>query len=223
MSSRPRTSTEPRLIPYVTLREGEEGAPNNLVIAGRGNQLRLFYADEEPDDRDVRGVLWARCSQTLRDERHMPTGRPRWRFMHPSRQRETMQALLCQVCVRPARTPLGYIFLEGPDDYTGDEKLIVTAQPPVCARHVRAAVRLCPHLDGRPHVFLVQGAPLYGVKGTVYGYSRDGVQAIASPEDSLPYGHPNLATFLASQLVRRLSSFRHVDLDELLHNLQQAE
>ncbi|MDN5382496.1 hypothetical protein QEP66_10405 [Streptomyces sp. LB8] len=38
--------------------------------------------------------------------------------------------------------------------------------------------------------------------GTIYGYGEDGVQVMASPDTPLPYGHPNLSTFFASQLVR---------------------
>ncbi|MGI5372697.1 hypothetical protein ACQEV2_00170 [Streptomyces sp. CA-251387] len=219
-----RTSTESSLVPYVTLREGEEGAPANLLITPKrpGNRLQLRYADEERDDRDIRGVLWARCSQTPRDERGMPTGMPRWKLMHPSRQRETMQELRCQVCVKRARTPLGFIFLAGPNDYEPDATSIITGQPPVCAKHARAAARLCPHLDGRPMVFITRSAPLYGVHGTLYGYGEDGVQVVAAPDHPLPYGHPNLPTLLASQLVRRLNSFRLVDLEELLEELTAA-
>ncbi|MFB6931310.1 hypothetical protein [Streptomyces chartreusis] len=133
-----------------------------------------------------------------------------------------MQKLRCQVCVKPARTPLGFIFLAGPDDYKHDASSIITGQPPVCGRHVRAAASLCPHLDGRPMTFLARSAPLYGVHGTLYGYGQDGVQVVATPDHPLPYGHPNLPTFLASQLVRRLNSFRLVDLDELLQELARA-
>ncbi|MEU6323123.1 hypothetical protein [Streptomyces sp. NPDC047009] len=121
--------------------------------------------------------------------------------MHPARQRETMQAMLCQVCARPARTPAGWIFLAGPDDCEPDDTTILTAHPPVCVRDVRAAARLCPHLDGRPMVFLVQSAPLHGVHGTLYGYGQGGVHVVAQPDFPLPYGHHNLPTFLASQLV----------------------
>ncbi|MFI9825279.1 hypothetical protein ACIHFC_33305 [Streptomyces sp. NPDC052013] len=44
---------------------------------------------------------------------------------------------------------------------------------------------------------------------------------MARPDEPLPYGHPNLATFLASQLIRRLNDFRLLDLDELLQELRQ--
>ncbi|WP_405933660.1 hypothetical protein [Streptomyces sp. NBC_00827] len=131
----------------------------------------------------------------------------------------TMQVLRCQVCAEPARTGLGFIFLAGPQARRSQEATILTDQPPVCARHVRAAARLCPHLEGNPTVFLARSAPLYGVHGTVYGIGDQGVQVVASPDHPLPYGHTNLSTFLASQLVRRLHSFRILNLDELTQEL----
>jgi hypothetical protein len=48
------------------------------------------------------------------------------------------------------------------------------------------------------------------------------VKVVAQPNAPLPYGHPNIGTFLASQLVRRLRSFRVVGLDELLIDLATA-
>ncbi|GGZ81667.1 hypothetical protein ACFOOM_21960 [Streptomyces echinoruber] len=216
-------TTEPSLVPYITQRQGEEAAPANLVLRPvKGGGYRLHYRDEEPADRDVRGVLWARCSFNPLDESGMPLGAPQWRMMHPARQRATMQTLRCQVCNHPARTPLGYVFLAGPKDVDPDGPLVLTNQPPVCPRHVRAAARLCPHLRDDPRVFLTLSAPLYGVHGTVYGYGEDGVQVMARPDAPLPYGHPNLPTMLASQLVRRLGSFRAVDLEELMDELRHT-
>ncbi|MFE6484939.1 hypothetical protein ACFVGN_18650 [Streptomyces sp. NPDC057757] len=216
------TSTEPTLVPFITQRKGEEAAPNNLAIHTLApGRHRLCYQDEAPMDRDLRGVLWARCSFNPTDHRQMPTGDPLWRRVHPYRQRMTMQVLRCQVCAEPARTRLGFIFLAGPDAYRPQEKTILTTQPPVCAGHVRAAARLCPHLEGNPTVFLARSAPLYGVHGTVYGIGDHGVQVVASPDHPLPYGHKNLSTVLASQLVRRLHSFRVLTLDELTHNLAE--
>ncbi|MFE0856344.1 hypothetical protein [Streptomyces mutabilis] len=133
-----------------------------------------------------------------------------------------MQTLTCQVCTGPARTPLGFIFLAGPRDHDASPTGILTNQPPVCRRHTRAAARLCPHLEDDPTVFLARSAPLYGVHGTLYGRDESGVKVIAQPDTPLPYGHPNLGTFLASQLVRRLQSFRVVGLDELINDLATA-
>lgn len=63
---------------------------------------------------------------------------------------------------------------------------------------------------------------MYGVHGTLYGYGENSVRVVAQPEEPLPYGHANLPTLLASQLVRRLGSFRLVDLDELMRELSAA-
>ncbi|MGJ3560562.1 hypothetical protein ACR6C2_26930 [Streptomyces sp. INA 01156] len=130
-----------------------------------------------------------------------------------------MQTLTCQVCTRPARTPLGFIFLAGPRDHDPTRASILTNQPPVCRKHARAAAKLCPHLEHDTTVFLARSAPLYGVHGTLYGRDEQGVKVIAQPDAPLPYGHSNIGTFLASQLVRRLQSFSVVDLDELLKDL----
>ncbi|MEU1193071.1 hypothetical protein [Streptomyces sp. NPDC005859] len=96
---------------------------------------------------------------------------------------------------------------------------MLTNQPPVCARHLRTAAHLCPHLDGEPTVYLAQSAPLYGATGTLYGLGTHGVQPVAQPGPPLPYNHPDMACFLASQQIRRLTAFRTVALDELLHRL----
>ncbi|MDX3066747.1 MULTISPECIES: hypothetical protein [Streptomyces] len=208
------------LVPYITQRAGEDAAPDNLIITRHPAGPRLYYADEDPRDRDPRGALWARCGWNPVDAQGRITGEPQWKLIHPHRQMVCMQTMLCQVCTRPARTPLGFIFLAGPRDYDPSQPSILTNQPPVCRRHARAAARLCKHLENDPIVFLARSAPLYGVHGTLYG--RDGrgsVKVVAQPEAPLPYGHPNIGTFLASQLVRRLQSFRVVGLPELLEEL----
>jgi hypothetical protein len=215
-----RTATEPGLIPFITQREGEEAAPDNLLILRHPSGPRLYYGDEDPRDRPLRGVLWARCGFNAVDERKMPTGKPQWKFMHPYRQMLTMQTLRCQVCSGPARTPLGFIFVAGPKDEDPTRPTIHTNQPPVCPKHARAAAALCPHLERNPMVFLARSAPLYGVHGTLYGLNANNeVHVVAQPHVALPFGHPNVRTLLASQLIRRLSSFRVVGMDELMQEL----
>lgn len=216
--------SEPPLIPFVIQREGEEAAPDNLMLApieGPG-RFRLHYADEDPRDRDLRGVLWARCSFGKVDDLGKPTGKPQWRMMHPLRQRGTMQALRCQVCAEPARTQLGFIFLAGPDTVDPDESVVLTNQPPVCARHASLSAKLCPHLTPDPMVFLAQSAPMYGVNGVGYGYGDQGLQVVQRPDGPIPYGHTLLPTVLASQMVRRISSFRLVGLTQLLWELERT-
>ncbi|GGW85232.1 hypothetical protein [Streptomyces galilaeus] len=215
------TPTGPALVPFITQREGEDAAPDNLILLPHTDgRLHLHYLDEDPRDRDLRGILWARCSFNPFDGQGQPTGRPQWKLMHPYRQMMTMQALRCQICTNPARTPLGLIFLAGPDGHTGETAEVLTNQPPVCARHLRTAARLCPHLDGNPTVFLAQSAPLYGTTGTLYGLTAAGVQPVAQPGPPLPYGHPDTGCFLASQQIRRLTAYRTLDVDELCDQLR---
>ncbi|MFE2533838.1 hypothetical protein [Streptomyces sp. NPDC059371] len=76
-------------------------------------------------------------------------------------------------------------------------------------------------MEKQPMVFLAQSAPLYGVSGVLYGrLARGGLQVVARPDFAVQYGNPDLATFLASQMVRRLTSFRVLTVDELLQMLE---
>ncbi|MEU2900816.1 hypothetical protein ACWC4E_30530 [Streptomyces sp. NPDC001273] len=212
-----------RLIPFVIQREGEEAAPDNLRLTPiGGGRYRLGYADEDPRDRDLRAVLWARCGFGPVDDQGLPTGRPQWRLMHPLRQRGCMQTLRCQVCAGPARTPLGWVFLAGPNTMDPSDEPVLTNQPPVCAQHARAAAELCPHLTAEPMVLLTRSAPLYGVNGVGYGVRGGSVLVVERPDGPIPYGHPLLPTVLASQMVRRLGVFRLLSLDELFAELQRA-
>ncbi|MFE2032851.1 hypothetical protein ACFXBB_06230 [Streptomyces scopuliridis] len=99
------TATAGLLVPHITAREGKElGSSRNLGVLPNLGGLR--YLNEFPPDRDINGVLWARCSQVLGPDR-LPTGRPLWRKVHPTRQRETMLKLRCQVCAGPTKTDTG--------------------------------------------------------------------------------------------------------------------
>lgn len=86
---------------------------------------------------------------------------------------------------------------------------------PRLPQHARTAAEQCPHLDGRPTVFLAQSAPLYGVIGTPYHYSAGGLQALSATDEALPYGNQALRWFLASQMVRRLRAYTVITLDDL--------
>lgn len=84
---------------------------------------------------------------------------------------------------------------------------------------MRTAVTLCPHLREDPVVYLATSAPLYGVLGTAYGLVGGKVDVVAQPKEPLPYGHPNLPTFLASQLIRRLARYRVLTVNEAMREL----
>ncbi|WP_327249868.1 hypothetical protein [Streptomyces sp. NBC_01320] len=208
-------STVSRLVPYITAREGEEPESYLALRAsfdGAGLSA-LGYWDESGEDRDPRGVLWGRCSQSIGLD-GLPSGQPQWRLIHPARQRETMTLLNCQICAGPTRTAEGYPFLasaaEG-DPRPGEP----TAQPPVCLAHMRVAVEQCPHLQRGYTALMVRSAPLYGVIGTPYEWTAQGINALAGDDTPVPYRDPALKWFLASQLVRTLRDFTVVDLDDL--------
>lgn len=183
------------VVPYITAREGEEADSllNLNVRIGPDRRPRLGYKDEAGPDRDLRGVLWARYSMSL-GFAGQPTGNPRWRLVHPLRQRITMALLRCQVCTVPLKRSDGILFVETADDgddYTGPVK---TAQPPVCLEHARMAARRCPRLRSQGHVALLATRfPLYGVIGTPYQYTADGIQPLAASDAPCPTPTPRSA------------------------------
>ncbi|RKN09114.1 hypothetical protein D7319_14270 [Streptomyces radicis] len=163
-------------------------------------------------------MLWARCSQLLHNG--VPLGKPRWREVHPGRQRETMMYLRCQVCAGPAsRTELGCLFLHTRPPHgtvePGWPEGVLTTQPPVCLEHAVMASRQCPHLTDAGYVALRAKRPrLYGVFGHAYTFDRRRGRVRHVPSDgALPYGHPAARWYLASQLVRELRDVTVVDLD----------
>ncbi|WP_078971080.1 hypothetical protein [Streptomyces chattanoogensis] len=218
-----RLMARPTFVPYITTRVGEEPASAATLGVRPGPNGGLYYADEGPRDRDARGVLWARCSQSrLGNTLH---GKPRWRDVHPARQRECMEKLLCQGCVQQAsRTSLGYLFLASPPPDTTSNDWVEgyrTAQPPLCLEHAVIATEQCGHLLREGVVALRSRVPrLYGVLGMYY-QSR-GLQAPEpvkpDAEDDVPplsYRDRRLIPWiLASQLVRELRGVTIVNLEE---------
>ncbi|MGV9883025.1 hypothetical protein [Streptomyces sp. NPDC003006] len=164
----------------------------------------------------MQGVLWARVSQSL-DEHGVLTGAPRWKMIHPARQRETMSQLLCQFCREPARTDEGILFLHSTEEGLPDPSISVrTTQPPFCRKHVRMAPKRCPHLAKHGVALLAQSAPLYGVVGTPHRYTTDRtIQVMACDGAPVPYGHADLDWMVAAQLVRTLRAFTVVNLEDL--------
>ncbi|MFI6874929.1 hypothetical protein ACIBL6_15975 [Streptomyces sp. NPDC050400] len=211
-------------VPYITVRHGEtpDLERHLCVRPGPDGRQRLAWINEGLGDRDLRGVLWGRVSQELGIDRH-PEGTPRWRLVHPARQRETMLYLQCQVCVTrvrdvrrqsaPAARP-GVLFLAAQGaDLTGPVRI---AQPPVCVEHARLSAQSCTHLVRRGHVaLLARRYRLYGVIGVFYELTVQGLRPLPADDAPVPYGDPRLDWFLASQLVRELDDFEMVDLADL--------
>ncbi|MFF2411974.1 hypothetical protein [Streptomyces sp. NPDC058092] len=216
-----RTSAASRLVPYITSREGEYGALESELTLSMNvfGSVRLAYHDETPADRGPRGELWARCSQSV-DTSGRPTGKPQWRLVNPARQLAAMRQLRCQIGFCSAETDRGYVFLAGaaedPSHRPGEP--VRTAQPPVCLKHVRPAIELCPHLRKGHVAFLARATSVWGVVGSRYRLTATGLEPLPAEGDDAPvaYGHPQLGWFLASQLVRELRDYEVVELDDLV-------
>lgn len=211
---------KPPLIPYITLREGEEPCETDALraIFRRDGRHSIGYWDQTIDDTGPGGELWGRCSQQIGDDR-MPTGKPLWSMVHPSRQRECMSKFRCQVCVSSAKVAGGYLFLESAAGHPSEPgQPVLTAQPPVCLEHALAAAEQCAHLATHGHrALLARRAPIFGVIGTPYHWGTSGWQALPADDVPVPYGSEALRVLLASQLVRELRDYSVVDLAELGH------
>ncbi|OIJ86421.1 hypothetical protein [Streptomyces colonosanans] len=205
------------VVPYITAREGEEADSllNLRMRLGPDGRPRLGYMDEEPPDRDLRGTLWARYSQSLGSDK-MPTGTPQWRLVNPVRQRVMMGLLRCQVCTAQTKRTDGVLFLETLDDLDFTRP-VRTAQPPVCLEHARVAAKRCPRLRSRGHVALLATRfPIYGVIGTAYQWhGAGGIRAVSDAGSHFPYTHPQIGWVLGSQLVRELRDYQVVNVDDL--------
>jgi hypothetical protein len=190
----------PAVVPYVVPYEGELAGPeSDLTVRHTVSGPQLAYFDEQPGDREA-GVLWARMDDAP------GVGEPRFPCLHSGRQRECMRWLKCQVCGQPAgRNEDGYLFLEWrkPGDPPTWPEGVFTSQPPVCDRHARTAMELCPHA---PHFVMLRSRlpRLWGVLGAIYRLTGEGW---VTDTDTPPFkfGDPQTHAVLASNLVRQLT------------------
>ncbi|MFF8953903.1 hypothetical protein ACF09I_34655 [Streptomyces sp. NPDC014940] len=184
-------------MPYVLPRTGELGPPIPVTVSPHG----VSYPDPGQDAacRDPYGVLWEAREGT-------PTGPPAYLAeLHPARQREAMEGLLCAGCREPAdRNALGMLWLlpllGAPADTCWEG--VRSAIPPMCAACATLAPAVCPVLrDG--HITLrVREAELVGVRGTLYPRlgelgTPDPDVLVLTDSDVMPY-------VVARQAVREL-------------------
>ncbi|MGW8449953.1 hypothetical protein ACWGLO_00460 [Streptomyces niveus] len=195
----------PQIVPYITQWSGER-APRSDMVVRRG---RLAFADERPYDRDSTGVLWTRTpSQPGR-------GRPEYGQVHPIRQRNAMERLLCQVCGGPAdRNRDGTFWLLGddPDDPvvpTGEEG-ILTAHPPLCLPCARTSVSACPHLREQYVALRVRHVERAGVRGALYRPALP--RPVAVDAVGISFDDPVIHWVRAGQLLLRLTDYHPVEL-----------
>lgn len=196
-------------VPYIA-RWSTERAPGMRVVSKNGG---IGYADERPYDRDSNGVLWTRIPS-------LPgKGRPEFGKVHALRQRRAMEALLCQVCGRPAdRTADGVLWMLGespdePEDRGDGLDGLVTAHPPLCSPCAVKSAHTCPHLRRRCTVLRARSFELVGVRGALY---RPGLAGpVAWDAACVGFGDPRIHWIRAGQSLTRLSGTEIVDLATL--------
>ncbi|MFF4421529.1 hypothetical protein ACFY04_12205 [Streptomyces sp. NPDC001549] len=147
-------------------------------------------------------------------------GRVLYDCMHPLRQRECMNRLLCQVCAKPAETSTGTMFLEWqrPGEGPKDPTRITTDMPPVCSPCLPLSLRHCPFLpDEKTAVLLlVRKSVLSGVSGTLYRIGANGNGWTTSERDVYSsFNKPRYPGMLAQRLHRKLRGVTVMDPDSL--------
>ncbi|MCH6161633.1 hypothetical protein [Streptomyces marispadix] len=204
----------PAMVPYITQWSGEEVAPRPKMVMRRG---RIAFADERPYDRDSRGVLWARtpCQPGK--------GRPQFGLVHPLRQRNAVERLLCQVCGGPAdRDADGVLWLltDEPTDEPTEEpgtpadagsEDVVTEHPPLCLPCARIAVTACPRLRRDFTAVRVRALEQAGVRGALYRPAAP--RPVPVDAVSVAFDDPVVDWVRAGKLLLRLTEFRPVSLD----------
>ena len=194
-------------VPYVADWTGESVNCAGMTVRPDGSGL--CYRDEQPSDRDYRGVLWARMTYAPGE------GAPRFPLMHPARQRRAMEKLLCQVCGGPSsKTNRGWLFLlpSGPVDD------VRTTKPPICEPCAVLAMRHCPHLTD-PIAVRVRRPRVWGVYGDMWALRSGALVTRDDGDGFMQYGHANARWFLATHLVLDLDRCTRVPLpvDERSH------
>ncbi|WP_328913246.1 MULTISPECIES: hypothetical protein [unclassified Streptomyces] len=215
-------------VPFITLRENEHDvSDHSLALRPFRNGLGLCYADEHDDDRDPSGILYARVTQT-RNPTNWPTGKPHWKQVHPSRQRECATHMLCHVCKnQPSHNEHGTLFIDVPSTQGHPEASqlegLRTFQPPVCLRHAKTAIDLCPHLKRNAFVAMRVAAPrVVGMLGTPYTISGFTITPARTPGGTamkqaiIPFNHPQRHYFLGAQYAIELNQVTVVDLEDEL-------
>ncbi|MEV8344571.1 hypothetical protein [Streptomyces niveus] len=161
----------------------------------------VAYADPVQDAlaRDLDGALWTLCHGEAR-------GKPKYAAkLHPERQKDAMDGLLCAGCRKPAaRDERGMLWLLPllDDTVPKDWENIRVGVPPMCEECAEHVPRLCPVLrEGHVKLRVLEAEPI-GVRGTLY--PRPG-EAGAPQEDTLVlYDHPDLLFVVACEAVREL-------------------
>jgi hypothetical protein len=192
------------VVPYITRWSAERTPPATVIARGHAG---VAYADEHPEDRDGRGVLWMRVGSAPGQ------GRPEFGSVHLLRQRRVMRRLLCQVCAAPAdRNELGVLWLLGDDREERPDwpEQLDTIIPPVCLPCARKSLRMCPHLR-RGHVAVrVREPRTDGVQGILHHPGLAFPRLVTDAR--IRFDDPRIHWVRAGQLVASLYDCTLIDL-----------
>ncbi|MCX4705630.1 hypothetical protein [Streptomyces sp. NBC_01373] len=191
-------------VPYIAPWSGEAASAASVTGTAAGGVAFVF---ESPQDRDSFGVLW-NSRGDARGE-----GEPEYANVHPQRQREVMQELLCQVCGgRADQDDRGALWLleDNRADWHGWPNDLLTTHPPVCLPCAGQAARGCPHLRRGSVAVRVGSSEVCAVYGR--RYALVGRRLIRGDYDVVSYTSPNVRWVVAGQLVRSLADCTIVDL-----------
>ncbi|HEY8985686.1 MAG TPA: hypothetical protein VIU15_39710 [Streptomyces sp.] len=209
-------------VPWITPWTSEQHHVGELRrLMGRGG-AGLGYRDEQPHvDRNRDGVLWVRP-----DPGSIRSGRPQFTGVHPLRQRQAMDRMLCQVCgltvwgTREDERALWVLRSGGRPIAEGE----TTTAPPVHEACALQAVNLCPHLRQGWVAALVGWTPCWGVAGFVYDPVT--LTLVAGSDDTMiqiPYeAEQRLRWVVAAAEVVSLHEVEPIDLARLEAEAQAA-
>lgn len=196
-------------VPYITAWDTGPPLRARLLSLPSG----IAYQDEGLADRDRHGVLW------LREFSRPGRGRPEFGRVHSLRQQRAMRKLLCQVCGGPADSDhQGVLWLIFDDENKTPNwpEGIATANPPVCVRCARIAVRACPTLRTVGCIAVRVGhSRIAGVSGALYEAGAGFQAELVDDDATVAFDDPAIRWTLAAQLVREIRQCTIVDLELL--------
>ncbi|MFJ9434893.1 hypothetical protein ACIRQY_35370 [Streptomyces sp. NPDC101490] len=183
--------------PYVVPWKGETVLSPTVQISRFGVEYARPALDSACRDRDQ--ILWAVCGGE-------PDGGPAYaRELHPERQQEAMDGLLCAGCVgEPTRDSSGMLWVLPLLDFAGNTvwEGVRTVIPPLCQGCADHAKAFCPRLrEGYVELRVGEAEPV-GVMGTLH--PRPGQQGRPDHDALVLYDSPDMPFTIARQSVREL-------------------
>ena len=198
-----------QVVPWVSRWSGErDDEPLRIAKNLTTGALTLFFEDtadpDHDDNRDERGVLWAR-------DRQDRSGWPEFGQVNSLRQRACMLERLCQVCGRPiGESPIHWLM--GPQHLYVADGRHVTMSPPTCRGCAELSRELCPHLSTKgARLLLVNAYEVWGVYGEAVWFEAGDVVR-SDPHAGISFARPEhpLSGVLAKQLLVSFTDFTEV-------------